>query len=174
MPTFKSFAEFGAELHNLGKDLETTEKRKITKDMGDRAVQLARQAAANDLGGNDSFSGWRRGNPLPLTTEVKPLSDGAALLKPTKVSAGLWTTAEQGRNQGNASGFFGPGVNRSTGATARTKAGGVRKVRAFKAKRWNGTTRAKNTASDAQELMDRELPKIAEKGVRRAIRKRFD
>lgn len=174
MPTFRSFAEFGHELNELGKDLNTTEKRKITKDMGDRAKQLAKRAAQNDLGGDDSFSGWRRGNPMPLVTEVKPLSDGASLLKPTKRSAGLWTTAEDGRNQGNASGFFGPGVNRSTGATARTKAGGVRKVRAFKRRRWNGTTAAKNTASDAVELMERELPKIAEKGVRRAIRKRFD
>ncbi len=174
MPTFRSLAEFGHELERLGKDLEAAEKRKITKEMGDRAQQLATRAAQNDLGGDDAFSGWRRNKPLNLVTEVRSLSDGAAMLKPTKQSAGPWTVAEDGRNQGNATGFFGPGANRTTGVTARTKSGGVRKVRAWKAKRWNGTTKPKNTASDAVELMDRELPKIAERGVRRAIRKRFD
>lgn len=174
MAKFESLAQFGRELEALGKDLNTSEKRDITREMGERAQTLARQAAAADLGGDDAFSGWRRNSLVNLTTEVRSLPDGAALLKPTHRSAGPWTVAELGRNQGNAGGFAGPGINRTTGVTARTRSGAVRKVRAFQAKRWNGTTRGKGTASDAAALMERELPKIAERGVRRAIRRRFD
>jgi len=96
------------------------------------------------------------------------------MLTPTARSAGPWTVAEQGRNQGNAGGFFGPGINATTGLTARTKSGKVRKVRARALRRWNGTTRGRDTASDAVALMEREMPKLAEQGVKRVIRKRFD
>ena len=170
MHRFESLAEFGRELNGLGKDLTTAEKRKITDAMGKRAQQLAQRAASNDLGGDPKFSGWAP----TLETQVRRLSDGSALVTPTKQSAGPWTVAERGRNQGDVNAFMGPGINRSTGITARTKGGGVRKVRAFKAKRWNGVTRGKGTASDAVGQMERELPQIAEKGVRKAIRKRFD
>ena len=170
MPTFRSLAEFGHELNELGKDLTTTEKRAITEQMGRRAQQLATIAASKDLGGDPKFSGWAP----TLDTQIRPQSDGSALLTPTKRSAGPWTVAERGRNQGDVGLFAGPGINRNTGVTSRTKSGGVRKVRAFQAKRWNGVTQGKSTASDAAELMERELPGIAERGVRRAIRKRFD
>lgn len=172
MPTFRSLADFGAELEKLGRDLTTREKYEITDSMGRRAQQIAERAASNDLGGDPKFSGWAS----TLETKTRRLSDGATMLTPTPRSAGPWTVAEQGRNQGNGGGgaFFGPGINRSTGLTARTKSGGIRKTRAFQRRRWNGTTQPKNTASDAVAEMENELPKIAEDGVRRAIRKRFD
>jgi hypothetical protein len=50
----------------------------------------------------------------------------------------------------------------------------VRKVRARRARRWNGTTRPKSTASEAVKVMEKELPKIADKAVTKVIRKRFD
>lgn len=170
MPTFSSFNDFGNELQALGRDLETTEKRKITNEMGKRGQAIFARAAARDLGGDPKFSGWA---PV-LATKVRQLGDGSALLVPaSRSAAGPITVAEQGRNQGNAGGFFGPGIGKS-GSTARTKSGNVRKVRAFSAKRWNGVTQGKGTASDALGEMERELPKVAETGVRKAIRRRFD
>jgi len=170
VPTFRSIADFGDELARLGADLTTREKYEITDGMGRRAQKLAEQAASADLGGDPKFSGW---TPV-LETRTRRLADGATMLTPTARSAGPWTVAEQGRNQGNAGGFFGPGINATTGLTARTKSGKVRKVRARALRRWNGTTRGKDTASDAVALMEREMPKLAEQGVKRVIRKRFD
>lgn len=172
MPTFRSIADFGDELARLGADLTTREKYEITDSMGRRAQKLAEQAASADLGGDPKFSGWK---VAELKTRTRRLADGATLLSPASpAAAGGWTVASDGRNQGNAGGFFGPGINATTGLTARTKSGKVRKVRARALRRWNGTTRGKDTASDAVALMEREMPKLAEQGVRRVIRKRFD
>lgn len=173
MPTWTSFADFGRELAALERDLTGPEQRKITRLMGLEAQRIANQAAAGDLGGDRAFSGWLRGNPLPLDTRLRP-AGAATLLTPTRSSAGPWTVAEQGRNQGNAAGFAGPGINRRTGVTSRTQAGNVRRVRARRSRRWNGTTRGKNTASDALKVMERRLPPIADKAVLVVTRKRFD
>jgi hypothetical protein len=158
MPTFNSMADFGRELDKLGKDLTGRDKWEITDSMGRRAKQLAAQAASHDLGGDPKFSGWAP----TLDTFTRRLPDGSALLTPSRSSAGPWTVAEYGRNQA-----FGP---KFTGQRF-TKTGRVRKV---KQKRFNGQTQPKHTANDARELMEKELPKIAERGVRKAIRRRFD
>ena len=175
MPTFRSIADFGDELGKLGADLTTREKYEITDGMGRRAQKLAEQAASADLGGDPMMSGWK---VAELKTRTRRLADGATLLSPASpAAAGGWTVASDGRNQGNAGGFFGPGIIQSgpnAGTTARTKSGKVRKVRARALRRWNGTTRGKDTASDAVALMEREMPKLAEQGVKRVIRKRFD
>lgn len=172
MPTFRSLADFGDELARLGADLTTREKYEITDSMGRRAQKLAEQAASADLGGDPMMSGWK---VAELKTRTRRLADGATLLSPASpAAAGGWTVASDGRNQGNAGGFFGPGINATTGLTARTKSGKVRKVRARALRRWNGTTRGKDAAPDAVALMEREMPKLAEQGVRRVIRKRFD
>jgi hypothetical protein len=174
MPSFKSFAEFGAELGRMAKDLTVDEKSDITKAMGRDARKLADAESSRDLGGDRAFSGWRRGHPITLVTQLLDGRQGASILAPTKRSAGPWTVANDGRNQGNASGFSGPGINRDTGLTARTKSGRVRKVRARKARRWNGYTTGKNTADRAIKQMERKLPKVADREVRKVMRKRFD
>jgi hypothetical protein len=172
MPEWKSFTDFGRELVGLEGDLTKDEVHKITRLMGKEAQKIAAKSASSELGGDRAFSGWRRGSPIPMDTQLRTARDGT-LITPTKRSAGPWTVAEIGRNQGNASGFSGPGVNRSTGLTARTKSGAVRKVRARQARRWNGTTRPKHTASEAVRDMERSLPKIADKAVLVVTRKRF-
>jgi hypothetical protein len=168
MPTFRSFEAFGRELQQLERELATDEKARITKEMGEHAQRIARDAASADLGGDPKFSGWAP----TLETQLFHHA-GVTTLAPTKFSAGPWTVAEVGRNKGNAGGFAGPGIGRS-GTTSRTKSGGIRKVRTFKKKRWNGYTQGKGTASAAFAIMERELPKIADKGVARVIRKHFD
>lgn len=172
MPSWDSLAAFGKELAGFDRDLTVNETRKITRAQGVAAQAIAAKQAAQDLGGDRAFSGWNRGQPIPLDTRLRSLADGNALMTPR--FAGGWTVAERGRHQGDAGGFAGPGINRVTGVTSRTKAGRVRKVRARQSKRWNGATRGKGTASDAIKVMDRELPKIADAAVLKVTRKRFD
>ncbi len=173
MPTWTSVAAFTRDFDKMMSDLTGPEKRKITRAQAEEAQKIAAKAAARDLGGDRAFSGWNRTGPIPLDTQIRPARDGNTLLTPTKGSAGPWTVAEFGRNQGNAGGFAGPGIGRS-GITSRTKSGAVRKVRARRARRWNGTTQGKGTASEAIKVMDRVLPKIADEAVTKVIRKRFD
>ena len=158
MATFNSFGDFASELEALGKDITTREKYTITDAMGRRAQQLATQAASADLGGDPKFSGWAP----ELTTRNKRLSDGSNLLAPTRSSAGPWTVAQYGRNQAFGPRMVGPRL---------TKTGRVSKARQ---KRFNGQTQPKNTADDARALMEREMADIAERGLRKVIRKRFD
>lgn len=172
MPNFKSLAEYGRELAGLADDLTGPEQRKITRQMGVEAQRIAARHARLDLGGDRAFSGWDRGRRIALDTQLRNARDGT-MLTPTRSSAGPWTVAQFGRNQGNARGFSGPGINTRTGTTSRTRSGGVRSVRTRRARRWNGVTAGKRTASDAVTEMDRRLPKIADKAVLVVTRKRF-
>ena len=171
MPTWHSFEAFGREVNDWADEMSHEASRNSTWLMAERAQAIAYDAASRDLGGDPKFSGWAP----ELDTQIKRRRTSAVLL-PTRTSAGPWTVAERGRNQGDGGGgaFFGPGVNRRTGETARTKSGNLRKVRSFRAKRWNGRTRGKNTASDAVARMERELPLIAEAEARRVTKRHFD
>ena len=169
MPSFRSFDAYNREVDRASRDLEREARGRIAMDMAKAAQGIATRAASNDLGGDPKFSGWA---PI-LDTQVKNIRDGA-ILTPTRSSAGPWTVAEFGRNQGGTTGFLGPGINRKTGLTSRTKSGGLRKVRSFKAKRWNGYTQGKHTASEAQAIMERDLPKIAERESRKVLQRHFD
>ena len=156
---------FGA----LAKDLKGDGLEQTNRQVGVRAKELARQAASADLGGDPKFSGWAP------TLDVKYRSlrgkEQGVAVSPTKTSAGPWTVAERGRNQGETGQFLGPGINRKTGVTARSKSGGVRKVRAVQAKRWNGVTSGKGTGSDAVVLFRKELLPVVEKGIAQLTRK---
>ena len=170
MPTFQSWAAFGREVEKMAEEVDGAKKRKLIQPIADKAVKLATQAASADLGGDPKFSGWEP----ELVTVIKWTRSSAAIVQPTRQSAGPWTVAEQGRNKGNASGFAGPGVNRRTGATSRTKSGGLRKQRSRQARRWNGYTRGKNTATKAAAAMDKMMPGMVEDGWRKVLSKHFD
>jgi hypothetical protein len=43
-----------------------------------------------------------------------------------------------------------------------------------KAKRWNGRTEGKGTASDALAMIDREIPQLVDAEVTKAVRKFFN
>jgi hypothetical protein len=154
MPTFKSFSEYAQAIQKMEKEIDDNTST-IARDMGQRAQDIAASAADADIGG--SFSGWRRSKPIELATKLKKIKNGV-VLTPTRASAGPWTVAERGRNNGNASGFSGPGINRKTGATARTKSGGIRKVRAATGKRWNGHTDGRNAHGDTGRSRDGARP----------------
>jgi hypothetical protein len=168
--SFSSFGAFAAEVGKLAREIDKDAQQRITREMGEKAQEIAKKAASADLGGDAKFSGW----VPPLDTQLKPGRNNSTLLTPTRESAGPWTVAQSGRNQGNASGFSGPGINTRTGRTSRTKSGGIRKVRVRGTPRWNGYTDGKDTADDARRMMESELPKVAEDGVRKVLMRYFD
>jgi hypothetical protein len=174
MPTWQTLAAFGQELRGLEVDLTGPEARRITRAMGKEAQDIANRQAAASLGQDRAFSGWNRGQPIPADTRLVNVGASNTMLIPTRHGAGIWTTVTFGRNQGNASGFAGPGINIRTGLTARTKSGAVRRSRARRSRRWNGVTRGKGTGERAVSEMDRRLPLIADKAVLKVSRKRFD
>ena len=157
-------SSFAADMVRLG---DAFNSKEIGNAIGEMATEEAEAAASADLGGDPKFSGWAP----TLDTEFKLLEPTKVLLKPTRHSAGPWTVAQQGRNRGNAPGFQGPGVNRRTGLTSRTKAGNVRKTRAFRAKQWNGVTAGKGTADDAHRRIQRRMPDVVEVELNKSIRK---
>jgi hypothetical protein len=133
----------------------------------------AREAAASDLGGDPKFSGWKP----RLGTQIKLKPDGRAFLIPTKRSAGPWTVAEKGRHAEGGVGLFqGPALNLRTGRTSRNRTGDlvVRSRRQRKVSRWNGRTAGKNTATDARQRMEREIPDDVERVFKRQIGRHFD
>ena len=162
MPTWKSVAAFSQDFDRMVSDLTGPEKRKITRAQGEAAQKIAAKQAAQDLGGDRAFSGWTRVNPIALDTRLRGLSDGNTMMMPTRRSAGPWTVAEEGRNAAAGPRLIGPRL---------TRTGRVSKARQ---RRYNGRTRGKRTATDAVKIMEKELPKIADKAVTKVIRKRFD
>lgn len=168
-----TFAEFNKQFDRFVKDVHDDGGDAVTLAMAKRGEQIAERFARRDVGGDMRFSGWRIGSLGDL--EIKPLKGGGHILFPPRSIAGGWTVAEKGRNdmRGDPGGFQGPGVNSRTGETQRTKSGAVRKVRARKARRWNGTTLGKHTATDAVKAMQKEMPDLAEKAMGQVIRKHF-
>lgn len=171
MREFASFDAFNRELGRLGQEIERGARVRIGLAQAALFEKIAAEEASRDFGGDPKFSGWA---PSLDGLKVKSLNNGAVLVSPTRVSAGPWTVAEFGRHQGNAGGFAGPGIGVKTGRTSRNKDGSVRKVRQRKAKRWNGTTTGKGTATKATERAQEPCLKIADVGLRRATIKHFD
>ena len=157
----------------MAKELAGAKKRKVTRPMAEKAQAIFDRQVAADLTQSD-FSAWRRGAPIKLEVQITPLRSNAMLLAPTRVTAGPITVLESGRNQGNAVGFAGPGINVRTGITSRNNAGGIRKQRNRKAKRWNGTTEGKGTSSKAVAAIDAAMPAVAEDGIRQVMVRHFD
>jgi hypothetical protein len=162
MPEWHSIEAFRRDFAKLVDDLTGPEKRKITKQMGAEAQQIAARQASQDLGGDRAFSGWTRNHPIPLDTRVRNAADFNVLMTPTRTSAGPWTVAELGRNTKAGPRLVGPRLTR-TGRVSRART-----------KRYNGRTRGKGTATDAVKEMDAKLPDTVDRAVRATIRKRFD
>lgn len=173
MPDFDSIGAFNRHLDRFVTDMSNDMLTKVGREVGKRTVAIADEEAAKDLGGDRKFSGWARvGAASTKAVEVRP---GVISVRPAGAgAAAVWTTVTQGRNQGNAGGFSGPGANRSTGATARTKSGGVRKVRARGGKRWNGTTKGKGTADRATSRMEPVVEQVAQAEMVKTINRFFN
>lgn len=152
--------EFSVRLRGAAGALTGPEMKKVMGQLGELARQDAAVAAAADLGSDRKFKGWKTD---ALDVRYRHLDAGEIVVSPTPRTVGPWVVAQLGRHQGNATGFQGPGAQAGTGLTLRTKSGAVRKVRARKGRRWNGTTDPKHTFDDfvkvsSQKFDDRLLP----------------
>lgn len=177
MAEFTSAAQFATVLQQLQRDLQR-QTADATLDMARRAERHLEAAARSDLGGDTQFSGWPGRDLADMRIKQARSRDGHWLF-PTRKSGGPWKVAEQGRNQGNATGrggtaiFSGPGLNRQTGETSFTSTGRVR-MRRFARRRWNGYTAGKGTASRTLPRIERDAEQIAERMMRTAITRRLD
>lgn len=168
----KSGHDIAVRMQKLERALSSEEMKKRLHEVGTAITPLATKAAAADLGADSAFSGWAKIGPLQA--KFSPAGDSAIVIHRTRLSAGGWTVATLGRNQGGAGGgFHGPGINSLTGVTARTKSGGLRKVRARKGRRWNGTTEGKGTWDKAADAMQKAAPPILTRLNRQAVIKAF-
>ncbi len=149
-----TFASFNVKVLRFQKELGDDA---MGHAIGKMAKDEARKAASADLGGDPKFSGWAP----TLDTRYDLVGPGRVSFHPSKRSAGPWTTAEIGRNQS-----AGPSLRSSS----LTPTGRKRKA---KARRWNGQTKGKDTASDALKAIDKQLPKVVQQRVARAISKTF-
>lgn len=170
MPTFRGFDAFNRELKALSDEFDGRRARKVLKPAVKAGKKAAKNVLPRDLGGDHKFSGW----DAPFTVESKWTPSSAAVIHPTRNSAGPWRVADEGRNRGNVAGFSGPGINRRSGLTSRTKSGALRKTRSFKSKRWNGTTRGFGTGDKAAAAIDKAVEPIIDKQVLKVTKRRFD
>jgi hypothetical protein len=154
-----SFLNLDRKLNALADDLSGRKVLpRLAIESRKRLVPKVAAAVRGDIG-DESMSGWWRGSAIDVAGSITLESSGVGIV-PRGKGAGPLRVLDQGRNQGNASGFSGPGINSITGVTARTKSGAVRKTRARKGKRWNGTTQGKGTWGDAVEEIVREAPGV--------------
>ena len=141
----------------------------------------AATARTTKLGGDAAFTLGGFGPTGGLSVDSKVQDDGMGVMVfRTRGTAGQWRVAESGRNQGNASGFSGPGISQKTGLTSRTKKGALRKVRTRKGyeegkvgRRWNGTTEGFGAWSAAAAAMSPPGSKLFIKLQRKGMRDAF-
>jgi len=157
MPDFQSFDAFARHVDKFAAEFADAKLKAIATKAGAEAKKLAPQAASADLGGDPKFSGWAP----TLDTRFDHVEPGVISFHPTRRSAGPWTVAEFGRNQAAGPQLVGPRL---------TKTGRVSKA---KTKRWNGRTQGKGAASDALSMIDKEIPKVVDVEVTKAVRKFF-
>lgn len=150
----QSFADLNRKLDAFGRELSGSAARKRLQKVARDSLPAVNAAVPADIG-DQSMSGWRRNNEIPVKAVVA--KEGPVAITPDGRSAGQWRVLEEGRNKGNAFGLSGPGIS-ADGTTRRNKNGSVRKVRARKGRRWNGTTDGKETWSDAADAVKREFP----------------
>lgn len=167
-----TFAEFDLKLQHIQQEWSGAAGRRRLERVAVKTKGDVAEAVKGDLG-DLSMSGWRRGNPIDVQGRYDVQTDSSFTVTPAKRGRGPMRVLEQGRNQGNAFGFAGPGVNAQTGATARNQDGSVRKVRARKGKRWNGRTAGKDTWSDATALMQQRVAGRVHDEVVKSLREVF-
>lgn len=159
----QDLAAFAKKIGRVSAELDGTAARKRLTRVAVDTKKDVDEAVKGDLG-DQSMSGWRRGKPFDIKGRFDIKSDSSFEVNPVPRGRGPMRVLEQGRNQGGASGFHGPGIVRKggkgygAGETVRNANGKVRKVRTYKTKRWNGRTEGKGTWTDAVRLMQNRVP----------------
>lgn len=151
------FGDLSKRIELIGKEMSGKAAEARLRKVGVLSKTDINAAVRADLG-DMSMSGWRRGNPHEVVGRFDVASPTSLEMSPAARGKGPMRVLQQGRNQGDAFGFAGPGMTRTGGVVGRTKSGAVRKTKARQAKRWNGTTQGKGTWDDAVQIMQREMP----------------
>lgn len=162
----QSFAEFERKIEAVQRDIDKIAWAEVGKALAPEIDKAVRGTL-----GDQSMSGWKRGAPIDVTGSFRATSDGVYLS--AGKTSGLMRVLERGRNQGNAGGMAGPGVS-ADGTTRRNKDGSVRKVRARRARRWNGTTDGKDTWSHANDAMVDRAPGLVAVQVHRNLKQHLN
>lgn len=168
----QSFADLNRKMEAVERDLSGQLSRQAMERVGEAVQGEIEKAVTADIG-DTSMSGFRRGSPIEIVGTSKVISDHEVKVQPDPSTGakGAMAVLDRGRNQGNASGFSGPGIS-SDGTTRRNKNGKVRKVRERRARRWNGYTDPKNTMSEAVQAIAKRTPGlVADELLRKALRK---
>lgn len=172
----ETFEVLAGKLDDIGRDLGASRSQmaKVGVELRpeiDRAVRSTPSKRGSLADG--SMSGFRRGGPIEITGTSRVVADHAVLVEPVKRAKGPMAVLERGRNLGGSGGTAGPGVS-ADGTTRRNKNGQLRKVRAFKTRRWNGYTEPKGTMSVTASAIESKAPGLINTEVVAAIlRKRL-
>jgi hypothetical protein len=163
-------AAFARKMDAVQRDLTGQTSRSQMARVGKKLEPEIDRAVRGDLG-DTSMSGWRRKKAIEIVGSSKVLSDHAVIVQPTPESKGPMAVLERGRNITSGLGAMqGPGVS-ADGSTKRNKNGALRKVRARKARRWNGYTDPKYTMSAASQAIKVKAPALVEGELVRALSK---
>lgn len=133
-----------------GEDLKTILTTVGVEAKKDAAEAVQREGSRKGSLADQSMSHWRRGNPFELTARFD-IDGGTATVAPERRLRGPWRVLEDGRAHGSATDLVLVGRARKDG-TRRARSRG----------RNQGRTAAKNTWSDATELMEKRTPKRAQ------------
>jgi len=135
---------------------------KASKDTATAVGMMAKAQVGglNALGGDNAFSGWRRGAPIPLTTafSLHKTNDGAVTIHRGRV-AGIWRVAESGRSGG----IKGEKRRKRSYTSKKT---GITKVSMYGLKRNQGATKGFGTWSTYEDVVLAKVPETVAKETR--------
>ena len=112
--------EVAVKFQKLATALSGPAIKQIGNEIGLAAKDDIAKEVRKDAGGNLAMSGWRRGKPVQITGRYDFKNTTSVVISPEKGAGGPMRVLNDGRNQGNAAGFHGPGVSKD-GTTKRTK-----------------------------------------------------
>jgi hypothetical protein len=150
-----TLASFAKRVDVFINGITGAELKQVMTGLGVAAKKDAAAAASVDLGGDPKFSGWA---PI-LETRFDHIGEGRISFHPSGKSAGPWTVAESGRH--TAAGPPAPHL---------TKGG---KAKKGKARKWNGRTQGKGTATAAKAIIEKETPDRVDKEIKKVLHKAF-
>lgn len=159
----------GQSLGQLAHKVELVAKELDGGNMRQRLGRVGEQsegdidAAVRGTLGDQSMSGWKRGDPVQIVGTHKVLSDIELYIGPGRAT-GLMRVLQDGR------GAYAAGDRRSTGSYTSKKTG-VTRQKSRKVKRTTGATRGKGTWDDAANTLAAKVPARVAKEVNRALGK---
>lgn len=152
MGVSSSPGEFAGKIRRAGEAVAKSRKKALL-DAGKVLERAFDKAVAGDLGGDNTFSGWKK---APLVSKSTLSGDDGLSFAPAGRALGPTRVAQQGRHAGMSGPTQGPGLGGISKKTGKA-------LKGRKRGRWNGTTKGKGTwdttiAAGAKVLPDKIRP----------------